>query len=58
MGKEKLKQALISIVVGSAIVAVANILQGLADLLLEYKDQTIPAATGMVHYLRTWKPTA
>lgn len=49
----ELKKALYSIVIGAAVVAAANILQGLIDLLLDYKETLIPTATGMLHYLRS-----
>lgn len=58
MNNTDLKKAIISILVGAGVMMLANILQGLLNLLLDYKDNLIPAASGMVYYLKQWKPIA
>ena len=58
MTNTDIKKAIFSILVGASVMMLANILQGLLNLLLDYKDSIIPAASGMAYYLKTWKPTA
>lgn len=58
MDKKQLKQALISILVGAAIMALNAILTGLLELVKSHQEQLIPSVTGMVYFFRTWKPIA
>lgn len=58
MDKKQLKQALISILVGAAIMALNAVLTGLLELLRDNQEKLIPTVTGMVYYFRNWKPIA
>ena len=52
MDKKQLKQAIFAVAIGAMITLASNILQLLLNFLLEYKEHVIPAASGMVYWLK------
>ena len=52
MPSTELRKAVISILIGAAVMALANILQGVLNLILDYKDSLIPATTAGISYFR------
>lgn len=60
MSKEQFHKTLISILIGTAIMTLNQVVGLLLELLKTHQNIIIPAVTGMVHYLSPWKtnPTA
>lgn len=52
MDKKQLRQAITAVAIGALITLASNILQILLDFLMNYRESVIPAATGMIHYLK------
>ena len=55
MDKAQLQKALISILIGAAIMALNQIIGVLLEFIQHHYDVVIPTVTGMVHYLGKWK---
>lgn len=55
MNKDQLKKALISILIGSAVMMLGQVFSLILDLLKTYQQDLVPPVTGMVYFIKSWK---